>query len=93
MGMRGRQGLRAFRMEAASRPMDMTSQAGLPLVAELLEALGVQGLVERELSMGQRRRGWSAYEKLEWLVLMIVAGGGSGSRISGSWGVTKDRVG
>jgi hypothetical protein len=55
--------------------MDMTSQAGLPLVAELLEALGVQELVERELSIGQRRRGWTAYEKLEWLVLMIVAGG------------------
>ena len=75
MGSRGRQGLLPFRMEAASRPMDMTSQAGLPLVAELLEALGVQELAERELSIGQRRRGWSAYEKLEWLVLMIVAGG------------------
>ena len=55
--------------------MDMTSQAGLPLVAELLQALGVDELVEREISLGQRRRGLTAYEKLEWLVLMIVAGG------------------
>jgi hypothetical protein len=55
--------------------MDMTSQAGLPLVAELLQALGADELVERELTIGQRRRGWNAYEKLEWLVLMIVAGG------------------
>jgi hypothetical protein len=43
MALRGRQGLLPFRMEAASRPMDMTSQAGLPLVAELLEALGRGG--------------------------------------------------
>lgn len=75
MGPRCRQGMLPFRMEAASRPMDLTSQAGLSLVAELLLALGVDELVERELSLGQRRRGFTAYEKLEWVVLMLAAGG------------------
>lgn len=75
MGSRHRQGLLPFRMEAASRPMDLTSQAGLPLVAELLLALGVDELVGRELSLGHRRRGFTSFEKFEWVVLMLAAGG------------------
>jgi hypothetical protein len=55
--------------------MDLTSQGGLPLVAELLLALGLDELVERELSLGQRRRGFTTYEKLTWVVLMLSAGG------------------
>ena len=70
-----RQGLLPFRMEAAARPMDLTAQAGLTLVAETLLALGVDELVRAELRLGQRRRGWSAYEKLQWLVLLLAAGG------------------
>ena len=70
-----RQGLLPFRMEAAARPMDLTAQAGLTLVAETLAALGVEELVRAELRLGQRRRGWSPYAKLQWLVLMLAAGG------------------
>jgi hypothetical protein len=55
--------------------MDMTSQAGLPLVAELLLALGMDELVGRELPLGRRRRGFTPFEKLEWIVLMLAAGG------------------
>ena len=75
MGSQGRQGLLPFRMEAASRPMDMTSQAGLPLVAELLLALGMEELVGQELPLSRRRRGFTPFEKLEWIVLMLAAGG------------------
>ncbi len=55
--------------------MDMTSQAGLPLVAELLLALGMDELAARELPLGSRRRGFTVYEKLQWIVLMLAAGG------------------
>jgi hypothetical protein len=70
-----RQGLLPFRMEAAARPMDLTAQAGLTLVAETLAALGAEDLVRAELRLGQRRRGWSPYAKLQWLVLLLAAGG------------------
>jgi hypothetical protein len=62
MSARARQGLLPFRMEAAARPMDLTAQAGLTLVAETLTALGVEDLVRGELRLGQRRRGFSPYE-------------------------------
>jgi len=75
VGTRRRQGLLPFRMEAAARPMDLTSQAGLPLVAELLMALGTEELIDRELSLSRRRRGFTEFEKFEWIVLMLAAGG------------------
>jgi hypothetical protein len=55
--------------------MDLTAQAGLTLVAETLMALGAEELVRAELRLGQRQRGFSAYDKLQWLVLVLAAGG------------------
>lgn len=75
MRERRRQGLLPFRMEAASRPMDLTAQAGLTLVAEALLALGMPELVRASLRVGQRQRGLSTYEKFEWLILLLAAGG------------------
>ena len=41
------QGLLLFQFEAAPRPMDLTTHAGLTLVAETLLALGVDTLAHR----------------------------------------------
>jgi hypothetical protein len=62
-------------MEAASRPMDLTAQAGLTLVSETLLALGSDELAARELCLHARRRGYTSFEKLQWLVLLLAAGG------------------
>ena len=69
------QGLLPFRFEAAPRPMDLTAHAGLPLIAETLLALGVDGLVRAGLRLRTRQRGYGEFDKLQALVLVQAAGG------------------
>lgn len=70
-----RQGLLPCVLKAARRPMDLTAQAGLVLVAETMMALGVEELVEVELRLRRRQRGYSEADKLIALVLLLAAGG------------------
>jgi hypothetical protein len=55
--------------------MDLTAHAGLPLVAETLLALGVDGLVRDGLQLRVRQRGYAEFDKLQALVLIQAAGG------------------
>lgn len=69
------QGLLPFVYEVSATPMDLTARAGLPLVAEVLLALGTDRVVDEGLRLGTRRRGFSEFEKLRALVLVLAAGG------------------
>jgi Transposase DDE domain group 1 len=53
----------------------VTGRVGLTLVVEALRALRVDKLTGAKLKMAKRRRGFSEYEKLEALILLIAAGG------------------
>lgn len=53
-----------FGFVAANKPMELTAQAGLILVAETLMALGMEAVVTVELRLRKRRRGLSEYDKL-----------------------------
>lgn len=74
MGARG-QGLLPFAIDADATTMALTAHAGLTLVAEALLALGVDELVGRGLRVRKRRRGFSEFEKLQAIVLVLAAGG------------------
>ena len=69
----GRQGILPWVFELGER-QDVTARAGLPLVVETMRALGLDELA-RELTIGQRQRGYTHDEKLEALVVLIAAGG------------------
>jgi hypothetical protein len=69
------QGLLPFGFEVAARPMDLTAQAGLTLVAETLMALGTEALVSSELRVRRRQRGHTEFDKLQAIVLLLAAGG------------------
>jgi hypothetical protein len=69
------QGLLPFGFVAANKPMELTAQAGLILVAETLMALGMEAVVTAELRLRKRRRGLSEYDKLQAIVLLLAAGG------------------
>jgi len=69
------QGLLPFRFEVASRPMDVTARAGLPLVAETLLALGVDHLGRDGMQLRARQRGYAEFDKLQAIVLIQAAGG------------------
>lgn len=71
----GEQGVLPFVFEAAPRPMDLTAQAGLTLVAETMLALGIDELVARHLRVRKRRRGFDEFDKVAAVVLVLAAGG------------------
>jgi hypothetical protein len=70
----GARGLLPFVAEAMDRPMDLTSRAGLTLVAETLLALRLDEVVKRHLRVRSRRRGWDEFEKVQAIVLLLAAG-------------------
>jgi len=70
-----RQGFLPFIFEAAARPMDLTAQAGLTLVAETMLALGLDDVVRGNLRVRRRRRGLSEFDKVAAVVLLQAAGG------------------
>ncbi len=53
----------------------VTAHAGLPLVVEALRAVRLEDVVEAQLTMAKRQRGFSATEKLEALLLLVAGGG------------------
>jgi len=54
---------------------EVTSHAGLPVVAETFRALGGMESVERHLNGKQRERGYSDAQIVEAFQLMLTAGG------------------
>ncbi len=71
---RGRQGMLPFMVELGDRE-EVTGRVGLTLVVEAARSLGLDKLVAEKLKVAKRRRGFSEYEKLEALMLLIAAGG------------------
>jgi len=53
----------------------VTAHAGLPLVVEAMRAVRLEEVVEAQLTVAKRQRGFSATEKLEALVLLVAGGG------------------
>ena len=70
-----KQGLLPYVLKAARCPMDLTAQAGLVLVAETMMALGMEEVVQSELHLRRRQRGYTEADKLLALVLLLAAGG------------------
>ncbi|MGH7417875.1 MAG: IS1380 family transposase [Candidatus Rokuibacteriota bacterium] len=54
---------------------EVTAHAGLPLVVEALRAVRLEEVVEAQLTIAKRQRGFSETEKLEALLLVVAAGG------------------
>ena len=54
---------------------EVTAHAGLPLVVEAARAVRLEEVVEAELPVAKRQRGFSAAEKLEALILLVASGG------------------
>ena len=71
------QGLLPCGLQLARRPMDLTAQAGLILVAETLMALDLEAIVQTELHVRRRRRGLAEFDKVQAIVLLLAAGGAS----------------
>lgn len=55
--------------------MDLTARAGLALVAETLQVLGVDEVVRDRLRVRRRQRGYTEFDKLHAIVLVQAAGG------------------
>ena len=69
------QGVLAFEVEVAERPDAVTGRAGLPLVVEMMRALGLDEVISRQLKVRQREGGYREVEKIEALVLLMASGG------------------
>jgi hypothetical protein len=69
-----RQGILTFMVEPGGRE-DVTGRVGLTLVVEAMRALGLDATVAEKLKVAKRRRGFTEYEKLEAMVVLIAAGG------------------
>ena len=53
----------------------VTAHAGLPLVVEAARAVRLEEVVEAQLTVAKRQRGFSEMEKLEALLLLVAGGG------------------
>ena len=69
------QGILPFVFEALPQPMDLTARAGLTLVSETMLALGLDEIVRTRLSLRERDRGYSEFDKVHAVVLVQAAGG------------------
>lgn len=69
-----RQGMLAFMLEPGDRE-EVTGRIGLSLVVEALRAVGLDEVVARRLKLAKRRRGFTEYDKVEAIALLIAAGG------------------
>lgn len=65
----------SFHMEAAVRKEEVTARAGLALVIEVSRALGLEDVIDREVTVAQRQRRFSDTDKMEAFFLLIAAGG------------------
>jgi hypothetical protein len=71
---RPRQGILPFVVRYGNRE-DVTARGGLPLVVEALRAVRLDEVIDKQLHVARRTRGFSELEKVEALVLLIAAGG------------------
>lgn len=71
---RPRQGIFPFIMRHGNGA-DVTARAGLPLLLEAGRAVRLDEVVQDKVHIAQRQRGFSEFEKLEALMLLIAAGG------------------
>lgn len=69
-----RQGILPFVMRHGDGET-VTAHAGLPLVVEAARAVRLDEVVEAQLRLAQRQRGFSEAQKFEALLLLIAAGG------------------
>jgi len=69
-----RQGMLAFMLEQGVRE-EVTGRIGLSLVVEALRATGLDEVVTRRLKLSKRRRGFTEYDKVEAVALLVAAGG------------------
>ena len=69
-----RQGMLPFMVKMGDRE-EVTGRVGLTLIVEALRALGVDKEAMQRLKVAKRRRGFTVYEKMEAIVLLIAAGG------------------
>ena len=68
-------GILPFEVEAVDRSDDLTARAGLPLVVEVMEALGCERSIEEHVRVRRRRSGYREVETIEALVLLLASGG------------------
>lgn len=66
-----------FDFEIDPEPLEdeVTSHAGLPILAETFRALGGIGLVQQHINGKQRKRGYSEGEMVESFLMLLSAGG------------------
>ena len=68
---------RVGKFNVSFRPTTLSSHAGMVLVKEFADSLGVAQLLNEELSVKSRARGYSEAEAVLGLVYNLVAGGDS----------------
>lgn len=69
------QGLLPYEIEVVPSSASTTGRAGLLLVVETMRALGLEKSIERNVRVRQRNGGYPEPVKIEWLVLLLAAGG------------------
>jgi hypothetical protein len=73
--MTTKDGVLPYTIEVVDDDATLTSHAGLPLVVEMMRALGVSDEVDRTLAIRRRNSGATDAQKVEALVLLMAAGG------------------
>lgn len=68
-------GLLPFVVQAVPEAADQTGRAGLTIVAEALRGFRVDDSVRRHVRTKERQRGFSEYEVVESVVMLLAAGG------------------
>lgn len=68
-------GLLPFTVQPVPDAADHTGRAGLTVVAEALRGFRVDDAVRRHVQVKQRQRGFSEYDTVESIVMLLAAGG------------------
>ncbi len=71
-----------FDVEVTQRGEAVTARAGVPLVLEMMRALGLAQVIARQGRGRERQSGSTEAEKIEALVLLLAAAGGTVSTTS-----------
>jgi len=69
------QGILPYTVDAGPAADTLTARAGLPLVGEMLRALGLDRVSAEQVRVRERQSGYTETEKIEALVLLLAAGG------------------
>ena len=62
-------------VEVVDKPEGITAWAGLPSVLDAIRAFGLDEVVQQQIRVRKRKRGYSESKKVEALVLLMAAGG------------------